>query len=464
MFYQLKHHFALYKKIYLETFILFIIIAAIKVNFVSQPLIGDESYYAIGGIFDNFKFAIQETFGHPIGWLLINNLFFEIFGHTHHVAHLVAIFTNSALMSILYFCLRRSFSSHFQILFLMSLIALNEYFVLFSHISHPVIAMSLSGIISLLFLNTGRYRLFAFWLLVSLAIRESALVFVIAAILTVPNLKTCIASLPGLLFLGICYFWHFLIEGSLLLNSQAKTVYQNEGSMHVMDLSHAFEYFYNNYLSNQTNLFLLIFSTLATLFFQKKLYKNKFFQQMITIFIIHGGFFAFYLDTALRNTFLNMLSLYIISFMCLRCFSIKFKKSAYLIGTAIAFSAIHGGAQYFDSLNNNKLHSEHLKSLSIKLSQIMKNSPGSEVLSTNPLTDYFELPYMGYVEEPLRVRWHGGVKGLTKLKLTKFIVVPENWLDNFATRELKEHVKLNNYLKIYTEDRGGRLSSIYIKE
>jgi hypothetical protein len=94
-------------------------------------------------------------------------------------------------------------------------------------------------------------------------------------------------------------------------------------------------------------------------------------------------------------------------------------------------------SEYF-SLNDGLSMAKAVAEVSQFIEKEKKNNPNLDFLSTNPLNEYLNRPKLGYVKSNMGVRHHGGVPGMTQTGEPDYILLPVDWLNNFAVSDLRD--------------------------
>jgi hypothetical protein len=186
------------------------------------------------------------------------------------------------------------------------------YFLSASSLNNPVISASLLGSLALLYLHEGLHVKFFLCLLSSLLIRESALVFALAAPLVRLDKKTGYYIFLAVLSLGFAYFWHYFRYDQTLINPQMRSLKQGTGKIFEFNLSRWGDYFYT--VISSFSLSFIILSIIGFVFsiIHFREYKFKLLLAFLLVFFLHLSFFAFYPDRAARNTFMSAQSIVVV--------------------------------------------------------------------------------------------------------------------------------------------------------
>jgi len=411
-----------------------------RYSFLDLPLKGDEWYYASPGILEGISNWVNISFGHPPAWNFLNGVFYYIFGFSPIIAHWIGLICSSLSLAALFFMAQKTWSTSIAMLVITGVYT-QSYFMSSSSFNQPVILSASCGLLSLFFLKSSRYLTYSLLTTAAVLLRESSLVFVIAGILMMRDKKTLKSSIFPILALSFFYFWHYLATGKMLLNNQKALELSQSKPILYFNLNHIVS-FYWEYFLPYIHAFVLILLVLGLfmLLFKFKRFYDPMLVGLSTVVVLHSSFFAMYVDRAQRNTFIGSLALIFMLGPLLNKLRSGKEYLHYITAPLCCYlvyqSLVHIHSPYF-GLNRFKDEVVMIRRLDQHIRSHQKNSSNLDILTTNPYVAYLNDSNMGFVEQENHIRWHGGVPGRRKLGEPDLILVPMNYHDNWATRELK---------------------------
>jgi hypothetical protein len=446
----------------LDLFIAFLIaflLIALKVQFLSLPLNGDENYYAIPFNWNYILDLSSKTFGHPPGWPIFLNVGYLLFGYSATLVHSLSLLCSSMLMGYL-FLLLKPFLGRLLSLLVVVAIANHHYYILASSLSHPVIVCSLLGLCSLIHLNKGEYGKYAFFVCLALLVRESALIFPFAALIAYPKKKTLFSSSIGLLLLGSFYALHYFMTDRVLLNSQMEYLLEIGQPVLIFSFSRIIrffteQFFYSWYFASLafTSVGLVVLTKSVSIFKENRLVLST-----LIAGSSHALFFSTYTHWAARDIFMSTVVLMVCFFIILHNLSLNrvlnkklFKMVCSLF---LVFYIIRPFVLVFDEGGEVGLMKEDsfaFQRLGIELTSLRRTHPKSSILIGYPISIYLSEPFMGYVERSIRPLFFGGRDGSPLNDPPDFVVFYKAYETKVYVDYVNDLVKRIPYKVVYSE-------------
>ncbi len=439
-----------------------------KYEFLQLPLIGDENYYAKPNVFASLSKWTEISFGHPPGWNLLNGVVYLFFGYSPGIAHWIGLICSTLSLIALFHVSSQIWSVSIS-LFAITAIFNQTYFLNHNSLNHPIITAAACGFLSLFFLNKKRYQAFSFFSTLAVFLRESSLIFVAAGCLMRRDKKTLASSLFPLILLLITYGWYYLEKNQLMLNTQVRIGLENSQPFITLDYNHFTEFYIDSIFQSLHPIIIgLIPLILIYIVLKFRQIFTPLTLALLTVFIGHSLFFALYADNEIRDTYFSATAMILI-ICAIMAQTNEFKK--YLPFLLLPFSLIFT----FNSISKInspdfelRLFQEEVplvRNVEKYLHTLPTQKKDIDIVSTNPLSNYLNDSYLGFVKEGNQIRWHGGAPGSTQLGNPDIIIIPL-YMDNFAIDDLKKLSKNKSAYKLsksFPRKDGTNVVDIYIK-
>jgi hypothetical protein len=417
-------------------------------EWIYQPLFNDEQYYASPLVLSRGIFSWPlYSFGHPPGWPFLNWIMFQLFGASAVVARAVGLAASTGFLFVLPWLLYRSAGILPAAIFLLGIFG-NGYFQDFSAHNHPIIATSLFGFAALFFFAHSRYLAFLFSIIFAILIRESSLVFLLAALLLRPQKTTLKLIAPPILLLGLSYGWSFFLLNKAPVNPQMEAVFNSGQSIFIFTLPKILHFYQTLLLLNGWPFAISLILGVAAFFYRGGQAKSpRILLALLAVFLVDSIFFALYRDSDSRNFFISSVALWLFSSINIGnfirerffFFSSRYVLPAFLVGLIFLFPQAENA-----NLLEQKETALAIRKLALKIQELKESNSTIDIVSTNPFTYYFNEPYMGYVPTGLKIRWHGGMTGTTQIQNPDGIVLPLSGYENPITEEMKRFIQAHS--------------------
>lgn len=450
-------------KTYLLMTAIFLYCFITKLKYLAIPLIEDEVYYARNGIFSSINEWVNLSFGHPPGWNLIFGVAYQFLPPTSYTAHLTALLINSMAIAFTFYSLCKIQPRSTSLLATFLIIS-HPYFLTASSLSHPVILATLLGIIALIHLSLEDWIIYSIFISLAVVVRESAIVFAASALIVLGlkrKPKFYLTVLAPILVLAFFYAWNYLAKDNLLLNPAMRDHISHHQSLFNYNYQHIRHYLVDHYLRMMPlSIWVILIPTLvAHSLYRKRVTAVLIPTQLILLLtaLLHFTFFALYPDRALRNQFMSASCLMLFTVIYFSDIGVRVVNNLKLrsvcklvITIAVIFSSYHYINNHWSLINSSTRIANNIKEVSSYLLKQFPNIDNLDIVSSNPLTQYFENPELGYTKTAILMRSHGGQPGQTQIGDPDLIIIANNYLGTFAFDELKSFVVQKNYQKITT--------------
>lgn len=387
-------------------------------NFFQLPLVEDETYYGNLAVLNSLLNWAEYSFGHPPGWHFLHALLYKTLGAKPETVRLLGLSFSTGLL-LLIFALGWFRKQMLAASVIMLMVASHEYVRDFGSFNHPVIATSLFGFAALFLADRKKWLAFSLTLAAAIAIRESALAFVIASLFLMDSKKQLkYLILPCALFAGT-YIWCFIAESGLLLNGQVKIMLESGQAPFTFSLDKL-----NGHINLILQLFPVSFILLAligvpAIHSSRKFTWTPLASALLTVFFLHAVFFGLYTELGLRITFIAGMALCFLVFHWLETEPQKhWVKPFVLLLAGIVTSAqltnwAQNPTQNLLALQDSaRIH----RSLSGLLKPLIRRHQDLIIMTTNPYHSYLETPAYGYTDESIVAHWYGGSPGFMELR------------------------------------------------